>query len=52
MNDLDGDRNPSPTDWRVGKSERHADTTSRRLEANVYPQLGRGQSLRSKLRSW
>jgi integrase len=26
--------------WRTGKSERHADTTSRRLEANVYPLLG------------
>ena len=26
--------------WRVGKSERHADTTSRRLQANIYPILG------------
>jgi len=26
--------------WRVGKSERHADTTGRRLDANVYPLLG------------
>ena len=27
--------------WRAGKSERHADTTSRRLETNVYPLLGK-----------
>jgi integrase len=26
--------------WRVGKSERHVDTTSRRLEANIYPAIG------------
>jgi integrase len=26
--------------WRVEKTERHAETTRRRLEANVYPQLG------------
>lgn len=28
------------THWRVGKSERHADTTSRRLETNIYPAIG------------
>jgi integrase len=26
--------------WRVGKTERHAETTKRRLEANVYTMLG------------
>jgi integrase len=26
--------------WRVGKTERHAETTRRRLEANVYTMLG------------
>jgi hypothetical protein len=29
-----------PAHWRVGKSERYADTTSRRLEANMLPLLG------------
>jgi hypothetical protein len=32
--------------WRVGKSVRHADTTHRRMEQNIFPLLGRVPSQR------
>ena len=32
--------------WRVGKSERHADTTGRRLQANITPSSGLARLLK------